>query len=745
MQTQTFNFPLKGINRAFARSNQPQDTAFDMLNFLPFDRTDRLRGGKRCGTAKLWALPLAADSVLLLDQTTLQSPGSTDDTDPSFTEAFTYSNGDLATASGNAWSVYEVSTGSPTTVMVVFSHVCVTPKQSAGNVAEPIAFRTTPPVYDQGGGYSLEADITLFEKDGISVLSQSQFAFILETDITTLYAASFSMQVTVSADLGSPSGFVCDIQTRTGDNDQFSIPITVSSGVAFALRVSVSTGRVATVFVNDVQVGTPVTLPAADGTKDFGFIHAVGDGTNDQVITDNLVFTAAGTGGGTGNPVRTTNIIAVCSRDVFMGDLTHQGIRVTGGSNAIALHAVPQGCYFAGKYYFVDGNGPIKQLDLATKTMETFTETAGTAPQDATICCVWRGRLVVGDGFLFFFSRVGDPHDWDYGQDDAGAAFSGSDAIAGHIGQPLLAFIPITDDQLVLGGDHDIHIMRGDPKAGGSIDLISDAIGILGPKSWCKSPDGTIYLLGTGGLFRWTPGSRTNPLPVCISAASWNQKFKDIDRGRTVTTLVWDRDRHGMHIYLTPGKVAASPPIHLWYDERCSSDESGAALFPLQVPDAQGPLSAIVYDGDGANDRVPILGGRDGYLRQWTNTAVADDGTAITSYVQFGPFPLGDSNNDGIVSRVNLILGDPATGSAATGMNAQVTVKTGLNAYDVTEGTAKHQIVKTFPGLIGRVTPIRAKLRGSYGLIEIREASIDKQCSFEQMSVDIEQAGLTRR
>jgi hypothetical protein len=411
---------------------------------------------------------------------------------------------------------------------------------------------------------------------------------------------------------------------------------------------------------------------------------------------------------------------------------------------------IPQGAYTTGKYYIVDGFS-IVQLDVATDTVEAYTASAGSAPTGCKIACVFRDRLYLGAPLgneqNFFASRVGDHHDWNYGAEDIGAAFDGNASLSGRIGNPLVAFIPLGDDELGLFGDHDCHVLRGDPADNGTIDLISDAIGILGPKAWTKSPDGTVYFLGTGGLFKWNAGSN----PVNISSNSYNQVFANIDRSNTVVTLVWERDLHGMHIFLyRTGQTISTAPTHLWYEERTSSIEDGAALFPEEFPIGHGPVTAIVYDGDGPLDRVTLLGGRDGYLRQLDSTAVNDDSTAIASFVLLGPFPLGDTYNDGVMSNVVLTFGEPPDGFTDSDLEVEVILRGGLTAFDVTEGRADagtklHTITRTYAGVSGRATPIVGKVRGAWGSIELRCNTLGKLYAFESVSYKILPGGTTRR
>jgi hypothetical protein len=203
-------------------------------------------------------------------------------------------------------------------------------------------------------------------------------------------------------------------------------------------------------------------------------------------------------------------------------------------------------------------------VDIANKSSRAYTATAGSAPTGCTLAAVYRDRLCLAAPYTtpqnFFFSRVGTHTDWDYSQTDPAAAFAGNASQAGHIGDPIVALMPASDDIMYIGGDHNLWAIRGDPADGGSIDLISDAIGVLGPNAWTKAPDGTVYFVGTGGLFRIS-GTGT---PEMLSDGKWNDYFRRIDRAANFITLDWDRDHQGLYIFVTP--VVSGATTHMFWD-----------------------------------------------------------------------------------------------------------------------------------------------------------------------------------
>jgi len=66
-------FPLKGINKNFAESEQPYQTSPDLLNVRPSDVTEnRIRGGQRPGLKKQYSNQIGnGKPVIAIDHVTI--------------------------------------------------------------------------------------------------------------------------------------------------------------------------------------------------------------------------------------------------------------------------------------------------------------------------------------------------------------------------------------------------------------------------------------------------------------------------------------------------------------------------------------------------------------------------------------------------------------------------------------------------------------------------------------------------
>lgn len=721
--TQVIAFPVKGVNRTLARSTQPEGTAYDMLNMLPFDRNGRLRGAKRPGLAKLWAAALGSGSQPLqhLGQTTIAlDPLSVTANTLLAEDTFTYSDGNLQTVAGTAvWKTYSDSATQDATRFVV----------SGGVIPDDIlnaAVAVYQPTLVLGSAYVISMDAR-------TPATSRDIHFSLGARLNKAAPATGFPGVWANVNAVSGTGALSvSFGTTVNGTNLLSAVTTAAGAIApdttYTIQLRVN-GDVFQLWVNGVKYAQ-ITTTSSNTQSGVGFGRI---GSNNTGYWDNFqVYT--GTNLAT---YRQTNIVAVCGGNVYQGDFSTQATIVAGGTAQLRDTGLVSEAYSTGFYYLVDGLS-IRKLKLATREMVTYAATAGTAPSGAVGACMYRDRLVLWDNQQnFYFSRLGGHTDWDYTQTDPAAAFTGNASVSGRIGEPIVAIFPFSDDQLAIGGDHNLWVVRGDLADGGSIDLISDAIGILGPKAWTKAPDGTVYMVGTGGLYRWPPGGN----PVCVSDVSWNEFFSGLNRATNYIHLSWNRDSQGLMLFVTPANTA--PATHLWYDKRTSSDETGAALFPQQFPDTVGPICSLVYDGDGPLDRVTVFGGRDGYVRALNNNRLHDDGPNINAYVDI-LIQLGDGRNDGILGDVQLTYGEIPSNLTAADWGVKCELRAGLTAHQVTAGTGYRKVLRDFGAMQGRVTGTVQKLRGAFGLMRIYE-STTKYFSFENAIVTIESAGKTRR
>jgi hypothetical protein len=133
-----------------------------------------------------------------------------------------------------------------------------------------------------------------------------------------------------------------------------------------------------------------------------------------------------------------------------------------------------------------------------------------------------------------------------------------------------------------------------------------------------------------------------------MSRGRVDRTFNNIDYTTHTIKLVWDETFHGIHIYVVP--VAQGATTHFWWDARTDS------FWPEQMPAAQGPTCALIFDADSPNDRTVLLGGWDGYIRQNDSSVTSDDGTTILSRVKFAPQTPGGTHQDARISRITTVL-----------------------------------------------------------------------------------------
>jgi hypothetical protein len=659
--------PTKGVVKTTNFQDFPPDSCIDALNVLPWDRTGRLRVNQRSGTDKLWPAAMGNGSQALqcMIQTTLAlDPATIVPSSNIIDDAFPYAAGALQTMSSNwvnrhqsvggSGALLTGINGATNTTLITGSGTVTTTYVSGQNIQGDAGM--WKPSVTLGASYIVRGVFNMptnnsgiqcgvfARTDSSTTNATNQVAFVLTAGLTTAYLMHGDDQTIANTNLVS----------------HLTIPLLSSGTHQVDLRVS---GNVFSAWIDNINYGQ---FTWTNG------VSMTGTGFTFTTLQSSLYLQRFQVWVGvTPASLRQTNVLSVCGGSIYMGQAVSgspSNALVSGGANVLTASGLVSGCFSQGLAYFVDGF-TIYQVNLTSQVASPMVATAGTLPANCTLSTVWRDRLVLaaphGTPQNFFMSRVGVATDFDYSQQDSAAAFAGNASTAGHIGEPIVSLIPFTDDVLFIMGDHNVWVVRGDPADGGSIDLISDAIGILGQNAWCKAPDGTVYFAGTGGLYRIAPGST-----VCenISNSAWNEFFRTINRGSQYVTLAWDRDQQGMYIFVENVNASGTGGTNLWYDFRTGG------LWPLRYPDNHGPVVALVYDGDGPTDRVLLLGGRDGFVRRVQLTDMDDDGTAIASYIYLGPFKTDDTSET-LLEWTDVVMGEPPPGFAATNWSCVVTIQ----------------------------------------------------------------------
>jgi len=294
------------------------------------------------------------------------------------------------------------------------------------------------------------------------------------------------------------------------------------------------------------------------------------------------------------------------SGDVLIGAINGSVIIVdymesSGGNDYLYGQVISGGIIGAGEEFELDADNGF--------TVESFTDpphwvnwhsvmVSGTLPETATIGCAWKGRIVMAGNSArphqWYMTRAGDPFDMAYAAGDARSPIAGGDSNVSEVGDIITSLAPYNADTLLIGARKEVHIMQGDPAAGGSLDLFYNGDGIFGPHSWCKDSNNIFYWVGQGGFYRAAIGSS---YPETITHNRVPKFLDGINRKTHWITLTYDLKRHGILIFITNSNPLAKPEDGEAYGDMQAYwyDISTGGLFPEAYPTSTGVFSAIDY------------------------------------------------------------------------------------------------------------------------------------------------------
>jgi hypothetical protein len=681
------SFPVKGLDENWAYKAQPEGTSPDCLNVRPYDPiAARLRGGSRPGISKYFASAVNGSNPIqrmgYVIESIVGGPTTT-------TETFTQGDGQLAATNWN--DLEETFASAPNFVTSVANPRVTGNRVVLNNTTHPASFGMSVGIHKTvsiGAGvpFTISADVTLVcdsadnatIQAGVLVKVPAAPSFPLDQGFTVGPYVQIWVYPAIWPDpgphlyVGMDWGSSLDLGLMTPGSGDFMDPAYWTTPRTISFRIATSSSYP----LSQAIAGSPLCIEAYIGgvfvgawnpldtfpntwsiaNPGVGFYLSKTAEVGNAITLDNWAVT-------TGNPLsnRKPKIVVVSGGSIYSGTKGAGLVAATTGTSVLTtLMEKVHMTDILGKMYLVDGTNYVK-WDNATNTASTWTATAGTLPVSAANTCrliaSYRGRVVlsglVDDPQNWFMSKVGDPLDFDYGATvSAVMAVAGNNSVAGKCPDIITCLAPLSDDLMVIGGDHTLWIMRGDPADGGRIDNLSQQMGILGPDSYCTDPTGVFYFFGNGVLWKMIPGSTPEPM----SRGRLDKTFGAIDYSTHTVKLVWDETFHGIHIYVVP--TASGPAYHYWWDVRLDG------FWKDQFPAAQGPTCTMVFDADAPNDRVVMLGGWDSYVRQSDATARTDDGTTILSRVKFGPMTPGGVHQNTKLHRIITRLdgaSDPVT------------------------------------------------------------------------------------
>ena len=355
----------------------------------------------------------------------------------------------------------------------------------------------------------------------------------------------------------------------------------------------------------------------------------------------------------------------------------------------------------------------------------------GSMPDKAYLITVSGGRLVLSGNPDYPHqaptSAAGNPWDWNIFRTTADRATVIGSGTAGQIGDVVRALIPARDGQLIIGCANSMHIMIDNPAYGGQMVDIN-GVGIFDGTSWCFDGDGNLYFWGTGGIYRLARGAAAVEnltaavLPDLIDDTGADPSLHRISMG-------FDTVRQGIKICAT--LLADGTSENYWYDLQTRG------FFPDTHQTAHGVYSIFQYDANDPDYKGLLLGCKDGYVRVHDDDEENDDGSAIDSYVTFGPIPLAEDGRDGSIEAFDVILAGGASGyvdDATMQVWAEDVAETVIEKLDA--GTSpKLAMTFTGPGR-ARGAKKRRGVRGAYAGIKIGNSTSAETWGMEKILLD---------
>lgn len=260
--------------------------------------------------------------------------------------------------------------------------------------------------------------------------------------------------------------------------------------------------------------------------------------------------------------VRQVLAVAVRGGTVYQVDSSSVSAATTSGVRTLSSTApFIFSAELFGRVYYTDGTS-YKIWVAANNTTTDWTPTAGSLPgTDGTttprLIEMWRSRLVLSglrsDPHNWFMSKLGDPLDWDYAPATVTEtqAIQGGSGVVGKIGDVITCMIPYSDEILIVGCDHSIYQIAGDPQASsGRIDLISDTIGMAFGRPWCRDSAGNVYFFSSLGHVYVIPGGTGRPQPLTNNSIA--PLLIDTNLNTVLVRMVWDEVQQGLYLFITP-------------------------------------------------------------------------------------------------------------------------------------------------------------------------------------------------
>ena len=702
-------FPLGGLSREFAYNQQPPYFTPDCSNVRPYDvAKGRSRGGSRPGVdlAFYEQITGASAKVRMLDKVVIADSSGY----RQFYDAF--DGNTLA----DSWAAASWLSGAPAILPDNISNVSTT-NADVGAVLSALAIDTSSqyevaiwisPYNDQHNGlYQIFGNMndttpdatedgwiaelvmadglgtysgTLKTYDGGTLQNTYNFAaggsplgfngtgwFRVLVNSTTVTVKWLDNEEVAARDIGG------DLGASAGDRIGFGMEATVAGGICLVggfrttyydtanreepreLLVASAGGEIWYENVTGMsQLSTSLTVASDHRLQGVDALQALyiadwcaSEGTGTNGVTSGYTLDSATYADWTTTDINANDYVAVLSGGT--GSLTAGTYTIASvAAGAITLDDAPGNA--TGVTFRIERAPKVYDPVGGTLALLTATAAKGQVPSGCRYIAYYRGRICLAGAFsnphVCYQSRVDDFNDWLYTDTDVegAVATTGSDGTRGQIGDSFTALIAIKDDMLVYGCRNSIWVQSGDIRLGGEINNITHDYGML-PNAWCYMPNGGLAFMSQDGLYYWRPGSGG---PENISEDRLPQALKDIDTNTYNVCMEYDHRDGGLHIYLSA--ETSNDRDHWWFEWE------NKGFWPVQLQDNDEPFAICRYNGFLVPHNTVLLGGRNGYLRMYSDDFETDGTATISSHIEFGPFRPGNDFLDGRLDEVVISL-----------------------------------------------------------------------------------------
>ena len=183
-------------------------------------------------------------------------------------------------------------------------------------------------------------------------------------------------------------------------------------------------------------------------------------------------------------------------------------------------------------------------------------------------------------------------------------------------------------------------------------------------------------------------------------------RLREIDPDTTTISMAYDVIHRGFHLYLTP---ASGDGTHWWLDVESK------AIWPMLLQTVHQPDAVATHYTE---DSLPLvlLGGRDGYLRNYSSSVTDDDGSNIENHVILGPFRMaGNDTLDAMLTELRGSVSGTVTWRVIAGKDAETVADNAVAAMEsIVAGNQPNNVRAsgTFSG--GTNTNSRPRVRGPW-------------------------------